>query len=139
MALLASCSQEPSKGVHGPGKEICAKLNSTIDRNIVDIAVSNSAGYDVDKSALQQSARAQDNENRLSVIMINVQLQGQNSCTPREKPIDPAVFGKNASNCHTTRVLERNVIVYRRDPTEIAAAEKKTAEACGFSKWTPQG
>jgi hypothetical protein len=138
MALLASCSQEPSKGAHGPNKEICAKLNSTIDRNIVDIAISNSAGDDVDKSAMQQSARAQDNENRLSVIMINVQLQAQNSCAPREKPIDPTLYGKSASNCHTTRLLERSVIIYRRDPAEIAIAEKKTAEACDFSKWTPQ-
>jgi hypothetical protein len=40
VALLASCSQEPPK-------ELCAQLNSTIDRNIVAIAVFYSEGASV--------------------------------------------------------------------------------------------
>lgn len=127
--LLASCSQEPPK-------ELCESLNSTINNNLLEIAVSNSVGETSDSSAVQQSARAQVNQNRLSVIMINVQLQTQNKCSPRSTPIEPLAYGKNSSACYIAR-SQRNIAGYSRDQEKISAAEKKVAETCDFSKWTP--
>lgn len=125
--LLASCSQSPPK-------ELCDRLNSTIDKNIFAVALSEAAGY-IDKSAVQQSARAQDNANLLAVIMINVQLQAQNRCSPRVAPIEPSAYNKNASACYHAR-LERKVVSYGDDQERKSAAVKKEVESCDFSKWS---
>jgi hypothetical protein len=130
IVFLTACSQEPPK-------ELCAQLNSVIDRSIVDIAVSNFAGEDGDKSAMQQSARSQDNQGRLSMIMINVQLQAQNKCSPRAKPIEPTAYEKNAAVCYLAR-RDLAILSYGPDKNGMSLAAKKVTASCDFSQWSPQ-
>lgn len=130
VVILASCSQAPPQ-------ELCAQLTSTIDRNIVEIAVSDSEGYSADKSAMQQSARSQENENRLSIILINTQLQAQNKCTPRAKSIDPSLYRENASVCYLAK-MERSIAGYGQDAPKQSLAKQKVSESCDFSKWSIQ-
>lgn len=133
IVLLVSCSQPQE-----PTKELCNRLNATIDQNVMAIAFSDSAGALEDKSAMQQSARAQDNANRLSVIMINVQLLEQNRCSSRTTPIEPFAYQKNAAACLLEKRLKRNLVEAGYDAQNIAVAAKKVAESCDFSKWRTQ-
>ncbi len=99
--------------------EICYGLNAAIDRNIVEIAVT-AAGEIIDKSATQQGARLTQINNRLSTIMINIQLQAQNRCPPRENPIDASIYPLQASQCLIARL--------KGDSAEVTLA-------CDFKAW----
>jgi hypothetical protein len=126
LSLLAACTQSPPK-------ELCGRFNSAIDKNIFAVALSEAEGY-VDKSAMQQSARAQENSNLLAEIMINVQLQAQNQCAPRAMPVEPSSYSKDAAACYLAK-MERNAASYGNDDGRKSATVKKEAEACDFSKW----
>jgi hypothetical protein len=148
LAVLASCSQESPKAIdsrNSPAipiaspvaKEVCDRLNSTINQNIVEAAVSSEGSFDP-KTVLQQTARAQIDANRLSVIMINVQLLSQNGCSPRTTPIDPSAYHDNAFACFRARV-ERSVAVDSADRKEMTSTLENMADACNFSKWSFKG
>lgn len=125
---LAACSQ-------GASPEACADFNSAIDRNIVEIAVSAVDGSTSDKSAVQQSARLAQNNNRLSTIMVNVQLQVQNHCQPRQKPIDASIYSTQASSCYNKR-LEQMTASYGSDEEKKTSANGNAELACDFNAWT---
>ena len=117
---LSACS--PS----GP-EATCAELNATIDRNILEMAVSEAEGDSLDKSAMQQSARLAQNNNRLATIMVNLQLQTQNKCLPRQKSIDAAIYSAQAKKCYWAS---------RSAAYETDAAKKMSATvACDFKAW----
>ncbi|HYK56695.1 MAG TPA: hypothetical protein VEV15_09460 [Flavisolibacter sp.] len=127
--LLAACTQDPPK-------EICAELNSAIDRNMFEIALSDVQGSD-DKSAMQQSARAQENANRLSIILINTQQQAQNKCVPRLKSIDPSLYRDSATACYVA-TIDSKIAGFGGDAQKQSLAKQKVNESCDFSKWSIQ-
>ncbi len=127
IGCLAACSP-------GASAEVCAELNATIDRNIVEIATSAVEGDSSDKSAVQQGARLTRDGNRLSTIMLNLQLQSQNKCQPRQKPIDPSIYPLQAMTCHLAR-LEQVSASYGSDEDKKTAAKTKTASICDFKTW----
>lgn len=130
MMALVGCTSETAP-------EICKELNSAIDRNIVEIAVTEMEGETSDKSAIQQGARLAQINNRLSAVNINVMLQGQNKCQPRQKPIDPSIYRSQASNCYLAR-LGMVSASYGTDEEKKAAATTKLASSCDFTSWNLQ-
>ena len=125
--LLFGCSQQTPP-------EICADFNAVIDRNIMEIALSDIDGDVSDKSAMQQGARLARSGNRLSTIMLNVQLQAQNKCPPRQKPLDPALYSEQATACYSAR-LEQMTASYGSDEGKKAAAKAKANSSCDFKTW----
>lgn len=109
---------------------MCAEFDSVIDRNIVDIAVSEIDGSS-DKSAIQQGARFTENSNRLSTIMINIQLQAQNRCPPRQKPIDASIYRSHALKCWTSRMGYGSY----EDEKTAAAAKARVDQVCDLKTW----
>lgn len=128
--LLSVCS--PTSSQAAP-QTICAELNSTIDRNIVEIAVSGVEGDLSDKSAAQQGARLTQNSNRLSTIMINIQLQAQNKCPPRQKPIDATIYTSQARDCYLARLS-----IFSSDKDKVANAVATVAQTCDLKAWDSQ-
>lgn len=112
---------------------ICAELNSAIDRNIVEIALSEYEGDLNDKSAAQQGARLVQNSNRLSTIMLNIQLQAQNKCPPRQKPIDASIYSAQAGRCYLARLQ-----VFDSDKEVAANAVATIDQTCGLKAWDAQ-
>lgn len=112
---------------------ICAELNSAIDRNIVEIALSEFEGDMNDKSAAQQGARLVQNSNRLSTIMLNIQLQAQNKCPPRQKPIDASIYRAQAQGCYLARAK-----ILRGDKEVAANAAATIDQICDLKAWDAQ-
>lgn len=128
--LLVACSPEVPK-------EICVGLNETIDRNIKGIALSDIEGDSADKSAMQQGARLAQNNNRLTTIMINLELQAQNKCPPRQKPIDSSIYSSQAQHCYI-EILEQQSANYGSDEERKKTAMAKVMSACDFNAWNVQ-
>lgn len=120
LSCLAACSLSAPEAT-------CAELNATIDRNILEMAVSEAEGDSLDKSAMQQSARLAQNSNRLATIMVNLQLQTQNKCSPRQKSIDAAIYSAQAKKCYWAS----RSAAYETD----AAKKMSAAVACDFKAW----
>jgi hypothetical protein len=114
--------------------EICAGFNSTIDNNIFEIAMSEIEGEILDKSAVQQSARLAQNNNRLSTIMVNIQMQAQNQCPARQKPIDASIYTSQALNCYRAKLGHASTY-YGADENAKTAEEAKVTLACDFKAW----
>jgi hypothetical protein len=131
--IVAACSV----GGSGSSEETCADFNAAIDRNIVEIAVSMSDGETSDKSAVQQGARLAEVNNRLSTIAINVLLQAQNKCQPRQKPIDPSIYRSQASSCHMARIRQY-LASDKGSDVEKSTAKAKVASDCDFKAWNLQ-
>ncbi|MDY7573037.1 hypothetical protein [Actimicrobium sp. CCI2.3] len=129
---LVACSP-----VSSGSAEACAALNSTIDRNIVEIAVSDTEGEGKDTSAMQQGARFAQNNNRLSTIILNLQLQAQNKCPPRQVPIDASIYSKQASDCYLAR-MEQSIENYGSDEGKKKTIKTKATLACDFKIWNTQ-
>jgi hypothetical protein len=125
--VLTACSE-------GSNSDVCGELNSSIDRNIVEIAVSAADGDTSDKSAMQQSARLAAINNRLSTVMINLQLQAQYKCSPRQQPIDPAIYSSQALECYGAR-LKLILESYGSDADKKASAKTTVSSACDFKAW----
>ena len=121
----------------GTAPDTCRDLNSAIDHNIVKIAVTEMEGESSDKSAMQQGARLAQINNRLSAINVNVMLQGQNKCQPRQKPIDPSIYRSQASGCYLAR-LELVSASFGTNEEKKAAAMTKVAKSCDFTSWNLQ-
>ena len=117
--------------------ETCAEFNSTIDRNIMEIAISEVDGEISDKSAAQQGARLAENNNRLSTIAINVLLQAQNKCQPRQKSIDASIYALQASSCYIAR-LEQRSASRGSDEDKKTASMAKVTSVCDFKAWNLQ-
>lgn len=131
VGALSGCSPTSTQ-VESP--TICGELNSAIDRNIVEIAVSEVEGVMSDKSAVQQSARLAQNSNRWSAIMANIQLQTQNKCSPRQKPIDASIYATQASDCYIARLKEVSA-GYGSEEKIKTAAKAISAQACDLKSW----
>lgn len=114
--------------------EICAEFNSIIDHNIMAIAISGVEGETSDKSAIQQGARLAQNNNRLSTIMLNIQLQAQNKCQPRQKPIDASIYASQAQECYLARLKQMSAS-YGTDEDKKTASNAATLLACDFKAW----
>jgi len=121
----------------GSSSETCAEFNSTIDRNIMEIAMSEIEGETSDKSAVQQGARLAQINNRLSTITVNVLLQAQNKCQPRQKPIDPSIYSSQASSCYRAR-LEQMSASFGSDEEKKTTAKAKVTSVCDFKAWNLQ-
>ena len=135
---ISACSLPASTPtVTQPAQELCAEFNSTIDSNIMDIALSTVEGDVSDKSAMQQSARHAQNSNRLSTIMINIQLLAQNRCPPRQQPIDPSIYNKQASECYLAR-LQLMVASRSKDEEKTTSSMTAVDSACKFKNWNTQ-
>ena len=132
---ISACSLPASTPtVTQPAQELCAEFNSTIDRNIVDIAVSEAEGDTADKSAMQQGARLAQNGNRLSTILINIQLLAQNRCPPRQQPIDTSIYKIQAVTCHRAR-LELMLASFGTDKEKTTSSKTAVDSACNFKGW----
>lgn len=131
VSVLSGCS--PTSSQAAP-PTICTELDSAIDRNIVEIAVSEVEGDMNDKSAMQQSARLAQNSNRWSAIMANIQLQAQNKCSPRQKPIDASIYATQASDCYIARLKEVSAS-YGSEEKIKTAAKAISAQACDLKSW----
>jgi hypothetical protein len=129
-AALVACSPSGSK-------ELCEELNSTIDRNIKEIALSDIEGSASDKSAMQQGARLAQNNNRLTTIMANLELQSQNKCPPRQRPIDASIYSVQAAGCYSA-ILKRQLAEYGADEAAKKATSEKVTSACEFKSWNAQ-
>jgi len=114
--------------------ETCVEFNSAIDRNIMEIALTEIDGETSDKSAVQQGTRLAQINNRLSTITINVLLQAQNKCQPRQKPIDPSIYSSQASSCYLAQ-LEQRSASYGSDEEKKTAAKAKVTSVCDFKAW----
>ena len=121
----------------GPSAETCAEFNSTIDHNIMEIALSEFQGETSDKSAMQQGARLAQINNRLSTITVNVLLQSQNKCQPRQNPIDPSIYSSQASSCYLAR-LEQMSASYGSDEEKKTNTKAKVTSVCDFKDWNLQ-
>lgn len=127
VGVLSVCSPISSQAALST---ICAELNSTIDRHIVEIAVSEVEGDMRDKSAAQQAARLTQNSNRWSAIMANIQLQAQNKCSPRQKPIEASIYTAQARNCYLARLQ-----MLSSDKDKMTAGALALTEACDLKAW----
>jgi cytoskeletal protein RodZ len=127
---LVACSPSGSK-------ELCEELNSTIDRNIKEIALSEIEGSTSDKSAMQQGARLAQNNNRLTTIMANLELQSQNKCPPRQRAIDASIYSVQAAGCYSA-MLGQKLANYGSDASAKKAASEKATTACEFKSWNAQ-
>lgn len=122
---------------NGSSANTCVELDSAIDRNIMEIALTEIQGETSDKSAVQQGARLAQINNRLSTITVNVLLQAQNKCQPRQKPIDPSIYSSQATICYLAR-LEQVSASYGSDEEKKTAAKAKVTSVCDFKAWNVQ-
>jgi hypothetical protein len=127
VVALAACSPASPP-------EMCAEFNSVIDHNIMVIALSEVEGETSDKSAMQQGARLAQNNNRLSTIMLNIQLQAQNKCQPRQKPIDTSIYASQAQECYLARLKQMSA-TYGTDEDKKTASKAASLLACDFKAW----
>lgn len=130
VGVLSVCSPISSQAAP---PTICAELDSAIDRNIVEIAVSEVEGEARDKSAAQQAARLTQNSNRWFTIMTNIQLQAQNKCSPRQKPIDASIYSHQALACYEARYE-----IFSSDKEKAANALATINQTCGLKDWDAQ-
>lgn len=131
VGALSLCSPNSSQAAP---PTICAELDAAIDRNVVEIAVSEVEGDVNDKSAAQQAARLTQNSNRWFSIMTNIQLQAQNKCSPRKKPIDASIYRTQAQDC----LLARLQILRGSDLDKTANAVANINQTCGLNAWDAQ-
>ncbi|MBM3330198.1 MAG: hypothetical protein FJY67_12160 [Calditrichaeota bacterium] len=131
---LGGCLPEDSKQIEERQKT-CASLDEAIDRNIFGYAMSEAQSTS-DKSAIQQGARATENQNRLVIIEINVNLMIQNKCQARKQPIDPTVYSSNANACYFAQ-LKALSAAYRSNEQDQKASVEKLNSDCDFKKWVP--
>lgn len=132
--MLLTCLQlgcSPAKPVPSAS---CINFDETIDRNILNAAMSRIDGDMNDKSAMQQGARLAENNNRLSVIAINIQLMTQHNCVNRETPIDPAIYEAQAYKCMSNR-QELVLAELRKDESTKKVAKEAVALSCNFKSW----
>ena len=125
--VLTACSSSASA-------KKCAEFDTTIDQNIMEIAISEVGGAIEDNSAIQQGARLTQNNNRLSTIMINIQLQGQNKCFPRQQPIDTTIYALQAHVCYLART-KKLIASFGSDEKEKAVSKDAEQLACDFKSW----
>ena len=131
--IVAACGG----GGNRSSAEICVEFNSAIDRNIMEIALSENEGVMSDKSAVQQGARLAQINNRLSTITVNILLLAQNKCQPRQKPIDPSIYSSQASSCNRARLDQRSE-TYGSDEGKKTTAKAKVTSVCDFKAWDLQ-
>ena len=146
VCALTACTPESSKmpipesskktatPVEIKAKALCEQFNVTIDRNIKEMALSSVEGDSSDQSAMQQSARLTQNSNRLSTIMINLDLMAKNKCSPRQNPIDASIYSSQASSCYRA-ILGQTLASYGADEEKKKSASVTANFACDFNTW----
>jgi hypothetical protein len=95
----AACSKPP--------EPICQALDTTIDNNVRQVALTLAEGDVFDKGAMQQAARYIAANNHLQVIQISLSLQSEHKCTIRKSVINPLQYRSEALKCLTATIGEK--------------------------------
>lgn len=128
VVFLAACGPSPET------QKVCAALDEVINGEIKKYALTEIEGDMSDKSAMQQSARLTQNNNQLATIQINLELQAQNKCPPRQSPIEFSQYKDSARKCYSAH-LHQLLAGYAKDETKAKAADAESEKECDFKQW----